>query len=289
VYLKDVNHIVGNIRQMGGEIYAISSQKGADKLDNLKNDLNVHFDLLSDTKCILAKKFGVTTISLFDSVAKVLRKGLNFSKVKYEEEHDNELSLPAAIILNNTGRVIYKWTHSGSYRSGFGLSMRVAPLDILKVASFYFSNPTIVDSISSYVKENQEQVFETVFTNEKLCQLLVNHLKREFNVEAYEFLKDVQGFDGLVKTDRNSNKLKYECNRIYETFVSEKAPKEVNITASIRSDVRSKLNKYDETYGVAFKHVKNDMKQDTFGRFVCTKEFFDVAAEVIPQILAKDA
>ena len=80
----------------------------------------------------------------------------------------------------------------------------------------------------------------TVLRNEGAYQAFKSHLEDEFSFENIAFLEQVQKYRKTY--DDMSNKLaKLELNAIYDEFIADDAPQEVNIKSAHRSTLRENL------------------------------------------------
>merc|ERR1719487_2733108 len=99
--------------------------------------------------------------------------------------------MPGVLVFKQDGSIMYKWVAEAKENNFMGGVKRVNPSDVLKIVEFYFNNPTVVDSIKAYTINNRTEIMDTVLNNSRGRILFRDHLRREFNEEALEFIVDV--------------------------------------------------------------------------------------------------
>jgi peroxiredoxin len=296
LYLSSVNDCMREIRQLGGEVYAVCSQEWQ-YIDQMKSATQVDYDLLSDNKCLLAKKYSLKITQKSGFAFKVMQKiirGALKSTDSYDRFHDDGISQPAVLVLDNKGNVIYRWVTPALFKTGFGMFDRVEPVDVLQVVRFYFSQPNLAQSIISYCTQNTAQVFEIVLSDETLKKLFIEHLTSEFNNESMEFVEQVEQFEQLLEKHKKEKQLKKTESTIFNTFIPARAPKELNIPGNMRRAIVSELEHKtilpssfeDHVYSSARTYVKSMLMTDSFMRFIKKEKFANAAVKVIPDLMS---
>jgi hypothetical protein len=151
---------------------------------------------------------------------------------------------------------------------------------IVKLATFYFTNQNVVDSVKTYVREHRDEVHKSLLTNSRLRVLFTNHLNSEYCGELLEFHDAVEQWekDGFPEMG---------LQEIYSEFICDSAPRQINISGIQRNIIVDAMRKNKEptlqehVYTDAMLHVNYSL-DDSMTRFVIKQEFIDAASEVIP-------
>ena len=295
LYLRQINDNITEIRKLGGEAYAISSQE-QQFIDQMKQTTEVDYDLISDSKCLLGKKFGVKITKKNGFAFRVMQriiKGALKSTDSYDHYHDDGITQPAVVVLDNNGGIIYKWVTPALFKTGFGMFDRIDPEEVMEVVRFYFSQPTLVGSVIEYCNQNAAKVFDATLTNPELRALFELHLKKEYSIESLEFVDQAQEFQQLLEKQKSSlltkksTVAKKESN-IYCMFIPERAPKELNIPGEIRKNVQDSIENHKKkvesfeqhAFALVLQHIKTMLISDSFMRFVRKEQFASVASKL---------
>jgi len=273
---------VKEIRASGGEIYAICCQ-GRKAVEDTKKELNLRYELVADPKNLLAKKYNMSIIS---QKGKKFRKFLNILADQLKKkpdipDHEDGITMPGIIVMKQDGSVLYSWKAQPCENNLFGTIKRVNPADVLKIVQFYYANSTIVDSVKSYVLHHMYETFLQVLNDPEGIELFSKHLRKEFNEESLEFIRDV---DQL-----NSNK--DNADKIYLSYIPGGAQKELNLPGRIRRAVMTQFNDGHKisAFSPAYEHIKASLGEDSFDRFVNTEEFINIASRIIPKCFTSEA
>jgi len=293
LYLRQVNDCMKDIRSMGGEVYAICSQE-QQFVDQMKETAELDFDLISDTKCELGKKYNLKISKkggyAFKVMQRIIRSALKTSDF-YDSSHDDGITQPAVVVLDNQSNIIYKWVTPASLKSGYGMFDRIEPVEVMDVLKFHFSHTDLVTSVTTYCSENSAQVFSMTMGDPTLRALFAQHLRNEFSSESIEFLDEVEDF--IKSLNKNKNLVKKMKDReysIYSTYIPEQAPKELNLPHELRTTVSkelsTELSPEDHVFNDVSEFVRRLLQCDSFSRFVKKRMFVDAAVTLIPQIMS---
>ena len=122
--LSQYQEVLFKLKSIGSSIVAISPQNPDESL-NMKEKNNLSFEVLSDPKNEVAKKF-----------TEIIKKSENFTRTisslgKAFEEHyfddSNEVPIPAVFIIDRDGTILFAKSEGGDYRN------RTEPVEVLKV------------------------------------------------------------------------------------------------------------------------------------------------------------
>lgn len=292
-YLKSVNEILDKINTLNGKVYAVCAQD-IEKVKETHEYLGLNYTLLSDEKNILAKHCKVEITekksSLFQSFLHVLKKSYP-DAVPYMEslKYDNGMSEPAVIVLDSKHKVMFNWKKYPSFANFYGAYGRLPISEVLSVIEYQLS-PTFLEMKSKIkVKKGQiSDLFNEILKELKLQKMFADHLKREYCSEMLEFILDIENWRNSPSIEK-SDKATY----IYNTYLADFSPKEVNIPSNIKhviidlftsnSSLNNDLNKeITDIFHDAFIHVKHTLFSDPFKRFQDTPSFFNLIKE-LPQ------
>eukprot|EP01080_Neovahlkampfia_damariscottae_P003985 gene3985-7241_t len=132
---------------------------------------------------------------------------------------------------------------------------------------------------SSFDKKQVVIHFTAVFTNKKVGAAFEKFLTTEQNTDPYNFLMEVQKLKNLEKDSEKIKKIK----EIIEKYVKKDSPNEVNVSETTRNFVVENFEKQqnenkwildissEKLFSKIFYSVKEELKQDSFHRFVRTK------------------
>jgi hypothetical protein len=252
-------------------------------VQNTRGDWGLHYELVADPKNLLCKKYSMGVMkqsshkwARFVTLLTEYKKGVK----QNIPEYDDGVALPGVLVMKQDGSILYKWVAQPKETNFMGGFNRVNPADVLEIVKFYFANPTIVDSVKAYVVNNMYDTFILVLGDPEGKILFRNHLRKEFNEEALEFITDVEQ---LKQKQGNSENL-------YVTYIPGGAPKEINLPGAIRKQVYNtyKSKGYD-AFEPAYEHIKFSLSEDSFNRFVNTEEFIKLATKIIPQVFTSEA
>jgi cobalamin biosynthesis Mg chelatase CobN len=146
-----------------------------------------------------------------------------------------------------------------------------------------------------------------MLSHEESKKLLVEYLKKEFCSESLEFVEDVEELEDKLD-DMTTQRLLGIIMMIFHTYISDNAPKEVNLPSEIK---RSLVQKFRRTksmgdleipleqriedveltkvengqhiFSSAYIHVKLTMRENSFMRLINSKEFMSACSKSIPK------
>jgi hypothetical protein len=289
VYLQEVNHIIRTVRALGGEAYGVCSQEQK-YINTMKNDTQIDYELLSDTKNVLAKMYDIKTSKkggrAFRVMSRIILSAMGNTGM-YEPYHEDGIVQPGIVVISNKGDVIYRWTTPARIKTGFGMFERADPKDVLEILQFYYSQPTLATSVLGYVQQNEEIVFEMTLTNMTLHDMFMKHLKKEFAPESLEFIDNVDEFAQMLEKNKKKKAETKEVE-IYKSYFPEDAQKALNIPAMVRRRVTEviidkQIALSEHVYHDAYLYVRNMLQHDNFKRFVQREEFINSMIELIPK------
>lgn len=201
-------------------------------------------------------------------------------KLSQPETMEEEIAMPGVLVLKQDGSILYKWTAQAKQNNFMGGYNRVNPADVLKIVNFYFANANIVDSVKDHVKHNMYDTFMAVLADPEGRIMFRDHLRKEFNEEALEFLNDVEQYKNKPKT----------ADSIYISYIPGGSPKELNLPGSVRKKVDEQYHKGDkDAFEDAYNHVKVSLGEDSFSRFVNTEDFIRLATRIVPTCFSSEA
>ncbi|KAL0489866.1 alkyl hydroperoxide reductase subunit C [Acrasis kona] len=134
IYLREIDQIVPKIRLLGGEVYGICSQSKK-YVDEMRKDTKVKFELISNKKNTLAKKFDIHIThkneKAFKTMSRIIKSALGTSE-SYDPYHEDGVIQPAVVIINRQGEVVYVRTSPVTIDVGYGMFDRVPATDVLE-------------------------------------------------------------------------------------------------------------------------------------------------------------
>ncbi|KAL0489062.1 Rgs4 [Acrasis kona] len=290
VYLREVNHVVREIRSMGGDAYAVCSQS-QQYVDEMKQETDTDYQFISDCKNVLAKKYDIKVSKkngrAFNIMSRIIKSAIGHTNM-YEPHHKDGISQPGIVVLNQKGDVVYRWCSPTHIKTGFGMFERVDPRNVLDIVQFYFSQSTHQESFLRFVSDHVGRVFELTLNDKKLRGLFTGHLKKEYAEESLEFLIDMEELKQLFEA-KNLEKAKKLEEHILNNFISEQSPRSLNLSSRTRSSVIKSIlqpTSFEQFEGHSFLHASKDIKdmlmRDSFQRFCTSKDFIKYAEVVIP-------
>ncbi|KAL0480410.1 peroxiredoxin [Acrasis kona] len=141
IYLREVDHCLVQLRQLGAEVYAICSQSQV-YVDEMKEDTKVGFELISDPKNALGKKFDIKITNKngnsFKVMSRIIKSALGGTD-NYDPHHEDGIVQPAVVILKDE-EVMYKWVTPASINVGYGMFERMTPSSIVDIIRFHSVN-----------------------------------------------------------------------------------------------------------------------------------------------------
>ncbi len=274
---------MADIKNAGGEIYAICGQS-QQAVDETQKDWQLSYQLIADPSHALVKKYNMGTLNSkggkFNKLVSLLEKLYQQPKGNFPQPEEEEIAMPGVLVFKQDGTVLYKWTAQAKQNNLMGGLNRVNPADVLKIVKFYFANASIVDSVKDHVKHNMYDTFQAVLADPDGRIMFRNHLRKEFNEEALEFLGDVEQY----KTKVGSG------DSIYVSYIPGGSPKELNLPGSVRRKVDEQYHKGDkDAFDDAYSHVKVSLGEDSFARFTNTEDFIRLATKIVPTCFTSEA
>ncbi|KAJ6246182.1 leucine-rich repeat [Anaeramoeba flamelloides] len=142
----------------------------------------------------------------------------------------------------------------------------------------------------SFNKDNNENektnvtiLFEDILKNELCLDFFSKFLKKEYAEENLLFYFAVISFK---KIDENSSDLMYtSAQKIYNEFVSEKSPLQINIDYGdrviIEESLKNKQNIDSSFFDKALVHILGILKNDSFNKFLKTHFYTDMINEIV--------
>lgn len=120
--------------------------------------------------------------------------------------------------------------------------------------------------------------------NAPLLKALKTFLESEFSTENLEFAKAIEQFREMGSGKLTATDLKENALKIYNTYVTEKAPKQVNLNAATRTSIKKILlgeSAVDiDIFNDALRVVEKLVSGDTLSRFMKTKEYEQAVANI---------
>ncbi|KAL0480469.1 hypothetical protein AKO1_011021 [Acrasis kona] len=337
-FLDNVSSHSREYRQMRGDVFAVST---VDRKDVLMNKRNWHdyIGAIQDNKGFLSKKFNInapktkvhsslTAKKSFFQKLKIVKHSSTSSasftigedigavtpRDSLSVDHDN--TQPSILVIKNDEEVMFSWSGTSATATSpidardpyDSTRVRVTSADLVNIIRFYFQSTTIPLSIKTYIKNNSESVFEQMLGMEESRKILVDYLKKEFCAESLEFCEEVEQMEGNVE-DMPKQRLLGIIIMIYHTYISDNAPKEVNLpgeikktiverfrrvssldnlssseeTSDVPQDEIANIAKGDHIFSPAYVHVKWSMRENSFMRLINSKEFMTACSKVIPK------
>ncbi|KAL0489376.1 regulator of G-protein signaling [Acrasis kona] len=280
-YLQQTDPIVSEIRNSGGDIYAICAQSQKE-VEITQKDWKLHYQLVADPKNVIAKKYNMGVMNQkgkkFSKFFEVLSEYLN--KTPEIPKMEDGIAMPALLVFKQDGSILYSWKSKPLENNLFGGLNRINPADVLKIVQFYFSNESVVDSVKQYVRKNSYDTFLQILNDKEGLKLFNNHLKKEFNSESLEFILDVD----QLRSHQDG------ADDIFASYIPGGANKELNLPGTIRKLVTSEFNAGSKigAFNPAYEHVKFSLSEDSFNRFVNTEDFIRIAGRIIPQCFTSE-
>jgi peroxiredoxin len=281
-YLQQITPIVPEIKKAGGQIFGICAQDRT-AVNDTREEWQLNYELVPDPKNILVKKYGMGILKQTSKKWKRLVEMI--TKVKNCEPelpvYDAGVAMPGVLVLKQDGTVLYKWVAEAKETNFMGGYKRVNPSDVLKIVDFYFKNSSILESVQQATINNRTDIMDALLNDANAKKAFKEHLKKEYNEEALEFIEDVAQLQKCNTTDPIA---------VYDTYIPTTAPKAVNIPGSIRRGVADMYKtKGYEAFVPAKEHVKFCLGEDAFNRFVKTEEFLELAPQFIPQCFTSES
>ncbi|CAB3400129.1 unnamed protein product [Caenorhabditis bovis] len=120
-----------------------------------------------------------------------------------------------------------------------------------------------------------ETCFESLLTNKFGCALFRQFLKKEFSDENVDFWLECEEFKKMKDGKKSTTQKAME---IYNLFVAEHAPKEVNLDSDTRAATKAALENgcRTDTFSLAQNRVEQLMSKDSYRRFLRDRLFLDL-------------
>ncbi|KAL0490125.1 hypothetical protein AKO1_006624 [Acrasis kona] len=291
-YMKQVNELLSRIKEMGGEVFGVSSEK-QHWVDTTKEAWELDYTLVGDQKSKLAKRYGVNLYKRdskgFNFTVELLRgKSLNDRLDTLQNEKYPEGISQCAVVVIQNNEILYKWCLKPKKRNGYGGWERIAPTDIFEVIKYYFSEKDIISSVNHYIRQDLRGTFINMRKDKSLRDLFADHLANEFCLEGLEFIEKV---DEMVSGGFPTKEQEVE---IYNTFIDDDSDKAVNLSGKIKRKLADIiLNDGDRSsvrvhaFEGAIESVTITLMSDNFERFTKTKEFNEKFMLVYPEVMKK--
>jgi peroxiredoxin len=122
IVLNAYQRILPDIRALGGNLIAISSQNSDSSLD-MQAKHNLEFEVLSDKGNQVARQFTTIIKNSIEAVDEARKLGVDF--YGFYDDKSRDIPVPAVFIIDKKGTIIYAKSEGGDYR------LRVEPMDIL--------------------------------------------------------------------------------------------------------------------------------------------------------------
>ncbi|MCO5947975.1 peroxiredoxin-like family protein [Mucilaginibacter flavidus] len=120
--LNAYQRILPDIKALGANFIAISSQNPDSSLD-MQAKHALQFEVLSDSGNQVAKQFTTIIQNAVEAVDEAQKLGVDF--YSFYDDQSREVPVPAVIILDKNGKVLFAKSEGGDYR------LRVEPSEIL--------------------------------------------------------------------------------------------------------------------------------------------------------------
>uniref|UniRef100_A0AC35TJS5 RGS domain-containing protein n=1 Tax=Rhabditophanes sp. KR3021 TaxID=114890 RepID=A0AC35TJS5_9BILA len=149
-----------------------------------------------------------------------------------------------------------------------GLSYIKHKMDALSSTNLFPSK----DEIRSW-----EESFDTLLHHKYGSELFRIFLKGEFSDENFDFWNECEEFKKLKEGKKSTSK----ANCIFEMFVKEGAPREVNLDADTRNATKNSLEiggKMD-IFNLAQNRIEQLMAKDSYRRFLQSRNYLDLLQE----------
>jgi peroxiredoxin len=304
--LKEMNEIINDVRGLGGDIFGVSSQT-KEWADHVKTQWNLSFQVLSDQKNILAKKYNIRMTkkhgNLYNRIIKLAKSfQVNTEQLEDPYAYTHGLTEPGIVVLKRDGSVLYSWRGEPLPKNMLGATDRVSAKTLLATLSFYFQCEDELDSISSYVKTNAVEMYNTIILDSRIRPHFLEHLRKEYNLDLLNFVESVDRLEDKIKWNLNNPVRTFDVIRarnelvaIYITYIIDGAPHQVPLP----NDIRSELNSFfiperleDRGYvlrqryimpifAAAYRHIKKILREECLPRFIITPVFTHFGPEII--------
>jgi hypothetical protein len=280
------------IRALGGDSFGISAEK-QEYVVQTKEKWELNYGLVCDLKNRLAKKFGVTVTKKESNKTKATighfeQNGIPTDMIKEEAAYPEGMSQSSVIVLSSTGEIVYQWHTRPLMRNWMGAKGRMPPADIFEVINYYFSADDRLTSVITYIRVDPRATFDNMRKDNKIKEVFVNHLKKEFSYENLEFVEEVEKVTEQGQISQEDEK------RIYDEYIVDASAKEVNLPAKIKKllkgyivDGVERTNVKKHVFETAVSSMTITMMTDSFERFVKTEEFVKIFVEKYPSLLKK--
>jgi hypothetical protein len=109
---------------------------------------------------------------------------------------------------------------------------------------------------------------DSILSDKDGLDTFTQHLEREFSLENIQFYKDVTAFISLASP--SGNEIKEKAKSIYELYIVEGSPKQVNISSRVRLNIESSFKDGDisvRIFDKALEEIKLLMSADTLARY----------------------
>uniref|UniRef100_A0A1I8B5C9 RGS domain-containing protein n=1 Tax=Meloidogyne hapla TaxID=6305 RepID=A0A1I8B5C9_MELHA len=153
--------------------------------------------------------------------------------------------------------------------------------------TFYFLKSKLDFSLSASVlcpsKEEcrlwQEDFF-TLLSHKYGCMLFREFLQSEFSEENLDFWLDVENFKQMKDSKKQTLQ---KAQQIYDTYIKELAPKEVNLDSETRMKTKNGLQSIPlktDIFNLAQNKIEQLMSKDSYSRFLKSEQYLDLLDDI---------
>jgi len=304
--LKGMNHILEDVRGLGGDVFAISAQQKS-WADHVKAHWNLRYEVKSDIKNTLGKRFNMRTTEkhakLYSRMIQ-LAKFFNLNTQQLEDSDAYKYGIVQAgfIVIKQDGTVIYNWRGEPTERNLFGATDRISAKAILDILTYYFNCESEVESIMLYAKNNLNQFYRKVVQDPKLRELFLNFLQTEYKADYLHFIDSVNRVEEKIQRKItkpllhfDSERVRYDLIDIYNTFIVDKAPQQISFPESVYEWLEQIFIpcEYEDrgyimnckfnvpAFACAYRDAVKVLRNECFIRFIMTKDIVTIAPDII--------
>jgi hypothetical protein len=181
LYLENFKQIVRHVRIIGGELLCITEMPKDDTVNIAIRAYDVNFVIFNDhnrhiSQMLQLRKKKTKITSLLSSLS------LNNDIATIQDEHPN------VMIVNRSKReVLCKWTEG-----------KISPQALLKLVQFYFSYPTIEESVIAFFTLNYDHILDGILAHRKSRVELIHFAKAHGMQRYVQFLVDIRDYKKIL-------------------------------------------------------------------------------------------
>nr|CAD2173742.1 unnamed protein product [Meloidogyne enterolobii] len=125
-----------------------------------------------------------------------------------------------------------------------------------------------------------QEDFFTLLSHKYGCMLFREFLQSEFSEENLDFWLDVENFKQMKDSKKQTLQ---KAQQIYDTYIKELAPKEVNLDSETRMKTKNGLQSIPlktDIFNLAQNKIEQLMSKDSYSRFLKSEQYLDLLDDI---------